>query len=308
MNRTNIESKWDIITDIPTYILQSPNATKMKNLIIIIPGNPGVAEYYQDFMDELYKKLNGKFGIICISHAGHVSVPLSLQNNKDNKVHFDYSILDNQMQHKLYFIKQNISLDSNIILIGHSIGCYIILHMLEEIQNLGLKLERVDKCILLFPTIERMAISPMGKSFTSFVKYFYWILIIIVNIIHHFIPKALLRLFIDFALRKNESKDCAIEATLKVVSPVVFNNAVRMAKFEMETVTEANYQIISKYLSKLIFYYGTDDHWCPNNYAEEMKQKYPSANLFVAHKKHEHAFVLNSSREVAVFCVENYIL
>jgi len=36
-------------------------------------GNPGVAEYYADFMQELYKRCH--LPIRCISHAGHVTVP-----------------------------------------------------------------------------------------------------------------------------------------------------------------------------------------------------------------------------------------
>jgi len=35
-------------------------------------GNPGVAQYYADFMQELYKRR--RMPIHCISHAGHVTV------------------------------------------------------------------------------------------------------------------------------------------------------------------------------------------------------------------------------------------
>lgn len=41
--------------------------------------------------------------------------------------------LQGQIQHKLAFIRQFVPPDVRIILIGHSIGCYMILHMLEEL-------------------------------------------------------------------------------------------------------------------------------------------------------------------------------
>jgi len=36
-------------------------------------GNPGVAQYYADFMQALYQSC--RLPVYCISHAGHVTVP-----------------------------------------------------------------------------------------------------------------------------------------------------------------------------------------------------------------------------------------
>jgi len=35
-------------------------------------GNPGVAQYYADFIQELYKRCH--LPVCCVSHAGHVTV------------------------------------------------------------------------------------------------------------------------------------------------------------------------------------------------------------------------------------------
>ena len=71
-----------------------------------------------------------------------------------------------------------------MILIGHSIGAYIILHLLKNCH----RAEDVTKCILLFPTIERMAISPSGRYVTPMVTYFKWCVIATVTVFS-FLPE-----------------------------------------------------------------------------------------------------------------------
>ena len=75
-----------------------------------------------------------------------------------------------QITHKKIFLEEHIPSKSKIILIGHSIGAYIILHLLKNCS----RATDVTKSILLFPTIERMAISPSGRYVTPMVTYFKW--------------------------------------------------------------------------------------------------------------------------------------
>ena len=49
-------------------------------------------------------------------------------------------------------------------------GAYIVLHLLKNCSGAA----AVTKSILLFPTIERMAISPSGRYVTPMVTYFKW--------------------------------------------------------------------------------------------------------------------------------------
>jgi hypothetical protein len=61
--------------------------------------------------------------------------------------------LEGQIQHKVTFIRDHVPEDVTLILIGHSIGCYIILSIMPEITPTF----SVLRCFMLFPTIERMA-------------------------------------------------------------------------------------------------------------------------------------------------------
>ena len=57
--------------------------------------------------------------------------------------------------------------------------------------------------------------------------------------------------------------------------------------------------MIEQNLKKLIFYYGATDHWAPVSYYEDMKKKFPDGEIYLCERKFKHAFVLESSEEVA---------
>jgi len=68
---------------VPTHIVtwggwvDDPSRNSWKDIIVVVPGNPGVTAYYVDFLDALYRDL--KIPIWLIGHAGHEIV---LKNRK----------------------------------------------------------------------------------------------------------------------------------------------------------------------------------------------------------------------------------
>uniref|UniRef100_A0A663MND7 Lipid droplet-associated hydrolase n=1 Tax=Athene cunicularia TaxID=194338 RepID=A0A663MND7_ATHCN len=100
-------------------------------LFMIIPGNPGLAGYYRTFIQALYCGLNQQYPVWVVSHAGHY-LPKKIKKYKD------VFGLNGQVEHKLNFLKKNVSKDIKLVLIAHSIGCYITLEMMKrasELQN-----------------------------------------------------------------------------------------------------------------------------------------------------------------------------
>ena len=102
----------------------------------------------------LFRSSSPTNDFLAIDTAESINLPLSLE----------------QITHKKIFLEEHIPSKSKIILIGHSIGAYIILHLLKNCS----RATDVTKSILLFPTIERMAISPSGRYVTPMVTYFKW--------------------------------------------------------------------------------------------------------------------------------------
>ena len=42
-----------------------------KRLVLIIPGNPGLAGYYETFMGSLHRRMGGEVPVWAVGHAGH---------------------------------------------------------------------------------------------------------------------------------------------------------------------------------------------------------------------------------------------
>ncbi|KAG5866152.1 hypothetical protein JTB14_017002 [Gonioctena quinquepunctata] len=121
-----------------------------EDIVIIIPGNPGVNGFYENFAKTLHEKLG--YSVWCIGHAGHnlpEQVLSPLPKFKGNEYVYG---LKGQIEHKVDFFEKYIPKNARIHLIGHSIGSYIILELLE---HPSIK-DKVADVYLLFPTIEEM--------------------------------------------------------------------------------------------------------------------------------------------------------
>ena len=128
-------------------------------------GNPGLSSYYEDFMARLYQDLGEKVSVWAVSHFGHdfpkdPVLAREIPSLSDNR---DLFTLKGQTQHKVDFIKEYVPKDTKVTLVGHSIGCRMILdalHALDEEGHAGVRM--VKRAYMLFPTIERMYASPNG--------------------------------------------------------------------------------------------------------------------------------------------------
>ncbi|ROT80635.1 putative UPF0554 protein C2orf43-like isoform X1 [Penaeus vannamei] len=148
------------------------------DIVLIIPGNPGVIGYYTSFMKTIYMTLKGTHAVWAVSHAGHCCTTYSTsQFGKDV-----YDLKD-QVRHKIDFIRDFVPKGAKVTLVGHSIGCQITLNVLqafEDSTDISIK-----KSYLLFPTIERMKDSPNGTRLWPVLCYFRWltILMAIINVL-----------------------------------------------------------------------------------------------------------------------------
>ena len=109
-------------------------------LVLIICGNPGQPLFYESFMTHLHAALGGRATVQCVAHAGHTG---------RFKWH-TYLDLERQVAHKVAFVRdllRNRPPTTRLVLVGHSVGAYICLHLLREFAP------RVLRCFQLFPTV-----------------------------------------------------------------------------------------------------------------------------------------------------------
>lgn len=129
------------------------------NALFLIPGNPGVVEFYRGFVEELRSR-HPTFYVAVVGFAGHSLSSAALGHRTDQ----DYDLQD-QIQVQEKFFEQVVARlhalrrgRVNIYYAGHSIGAYIALHLACRHGVL------LRKCFLLAPTICNMAQSPNGVA------------------------------------------------------------------------------------------------------------------------------------------------
>ena len=107
-------------------------------------------------MLRLWADLKGVDAIWAVSHAGHDPRPAEPPYH-DNKGTYD---LQGQIDHKVAFVERAcLPEDAVVTMVGHSMGCYVILKALERIKR------STVRAYFLFPMIERMADTPNGTTF-----------------------------------------------------------------------------------------------------------------------------------------------
>jgi pimeloyl-ACP methyl ester carboxylesterase len=159
----------------------APDEAHVRVLIFFIPGNPGLVEYYRHFLDIIRNQLiardsKNKIGyyIHGASLAGFDISPESRQI--PTKVQTLPLSLDDQVEDVYRRVERTVDRlrardsiegDLPVILIGHSIGAYMVLQTVNKWQALakqGPTNMRLSAGICLFPTIYELALSPTGRQ------------------------------------------------------------------------------------------------------------------------------------------------
>lgn len=207
--------------------------------------------------------------------------------------------MKDQIEHKVAFVDEFVPKDKKLVLIGHSVGAYMALKMLEykRVER------RVCKTILLFPTIENISKTPNGY-FWDPVSYY---------LRHPFALTAWVLSFMPFWLRKKlidwrttwkgrEAHPALIDAFMHCVSYTLMNNALYLAANEMVHINELDEKLvetIQRNISMITFYYGADDKWAPVDFYQAMKDRFPEGDIRLCERGFPHDFVVDTSEDVA---------
>ncbi|XP_036336935.1 lipid droplet-associated hydrolase [Rhagoletis pomonella] len=260
-------------------------------IVLCIPGNPGLVGFYTEFLSSLYEKLGKKIPVWIIGHSGHEEV---VENSKiqvpclrGNEKLFD---LDGQLQHKKEFIQRFVPANTKIHLIGHSIGAWMVIQLLEE-QTIR---DRVKKCYLLFPTLERMLDSPNGWNFTKIGVPLYTTVGFLIPLFNR-LPKALQIFGIQLYFWLLNIPKTVLNTALEYSKAPVMEKVIFLAKDEMARVCNLDSKLIEKHMPLLKLYYGTTDGWVPVKYYNQLCSRFPEIDAELDKQCIDHAFVLRYS-------------
>ncbi|CAD7089063.1 unnamed protein product [Hermetia illucens] len=285
------------INEIPTHVMtwgkwiEESFADHEREVVICITGNPGLPGFYTQFLSTLHNNLDAKTPVWVIGHAGHDEPSASSVRKvpplSGNESKFE---LNAQLKHKIEFIETYVPAHVKIHLIGHSIGAWMILQLLKESR---IK-DRLQKCYLLFPTVERMAVSPNGVVFTKLVLPVFFAVRMLAKFVNC-LPISLRVLMISAYFWITSTPRFFLGTTLKYLRPTILDCVVHLAKEEMERVTDLEVDIVQDNVDLLKFYYGTTDGWVPVKYYDEIKVRVPGIDAELDEFRISHSFVLREA-------------
>lgn len=228
--------------------------------------------------------------------SGHAVVPDKESNVAENKVHLFN--LKGQLSHKLDLLTNHIDKKSKLHLIGHSIGAWLVVEILQNNEAL---FERVSSINLLFPTLQRMAKTRNGKFLNVFVRRIHLIIILLLSFLN-ILPECIKIFLVGMYLKLISQPSTYCKTILKYLYPKVIEKVLILAYDEMDKVTMLNKRAIEKIKHLTNVIYSTDDGWAPLNYIDELKMFQPSIQMQEVNI--EHAFVFKSSEQVAEMVVK----
>eukprot|EP01133_Synstelium_polycarpum_P000208 gene208-252_t len=278
LQRVNLHK--DIRGHSSSEVLSTKHHPESRLKFIVIPGNPGMVQFYTEFIKTLYVALGSQHDVIGISHLGHcgrIEEQFTLEEQIEHKVIF--------LQHLLH-TRFNGQPNVEFVLIGHSVGSYI---SLKLTQRHGTTLNIVKE-VNLFPTFRNLyeGLSPMIKVAVQ--DRFRGIVANILNVVPAFVTRTVMSVIMP------QSTD---EFNVNYWSA---SNILFMAHDETREICELDDECKSLFgsrLDDLLFIYGTSDPYTPKSFFEDLVAAYPSGNIEYAPEGVPHAFVLSHAPLVA---------
>jgi len=304
---------------VPTTVYHSlPRARTVNGpLLIFIPGNPGIINYYIPYFQELSSQF-AHLEILGISHAGHsitvaetFDAVFSLQNQIDHKVAIIEEYLqksgsdddkDDDDDDDVVVDKDDIYKSRDVLIMGHSVGTWIM-------ERIVLKMsDRVNFKFIGFitPTIIDIHKSEKGKILYPLVKLipFFNTLVAKFSLILRLLPDRIITFILSQVLSNAPSH--ALESTKAFISNNEYiRQSLGLATEEMHTI-QSDWQYLEHFLQATRkipkwFFFSNVDHWVDNRTQHEIMERINDAENCFAENSDEllHSFCVNQSLEFA---------
>lgn len=266
------------------YCVRSASLFPSNLQFVVVPGNPGIIDFYSSFIEHLFTVLEGKHDVLGIGHAGH--------NLPDSNGQRFFNLQD-QIDHKIAFL-EDLRKDNpkvRFVLLGHSVGAYMALKVLHRRPDLP-----VVQVFPLFPTLcnlwsglsvsKRMLSTAMLRhSLPSLVR---WLPLWAV--------RGLVRVSGELV---EESHYLALEKNLaySIIGNIL--HLLHHETVEIGDLDEEMKEVITKHIDKLVFIYGPTDVYAPRESFLKLKDMFSEVDAHLADETIPHAFVVTHYAEVA---------
>lgn len=284
-------------------------------LIIFVPGNPGLLGLYHDFLSALLTNLKDQSNvtILGLSHNNFINVNSTIKNTTTTNIHdsdlnfIEKSIVKSytnephhielQVLNKILILKKllNVNLkDVSLMFIGHSIGCHVILRLMQE----KVISESLISSILVHPALDNIAKTQKGQSISYLFTYKLDTLIkVLAYILDALVPVSIKTIATKYYCPKEMVERCSdivLNSFQSLGSPKNLVALMQMAKSEFEYIknSDVNY-MIKDHVDKIKIIYSINDGWVDEDCKISLKDNYPS--IATEELPTIHAFIMEPS-------------
>ncbi|RUP49115.1 hypothetical protein BC936DRAFT_143265 [Jimgerdemannia flammicorona] len=288
---TPLRSTWDVRGDLTETLWWPAKGTgPSKTVLFMVPGNPGLVEYYENFLQEIYVQTKARIEIFGVSHLGH-----SPGNHNQLDQRSRLYTLREQIDHKAHcldLLQERFPPETQYILVGHSMGAYVCAEVLRERPN-----HNISTIVALFPTLKHIANTPNGTVLSPIFGPVPRTIISAAASGASLLPRPVLLPLVK--LFTGQPEPGLSTTALKLLRGHVVNNALYMAGQEMEMIAELDEVFYEEHVDKFVIYYGVGDRWVPVEHHREMLERFPEANIHLCEENLPHAFVLGGFFETS---------
>lgn len=300
----------------PALLWQSSGAPLAA--ILLIPGNPGVCSYYEEYADAMHRALGRQSTILCPSLLGHhgEGPPPSGTVRAFGRARSFYTVQDqiDALVHALDRLEAMHEERVPLVLIGHSVGAYAAQRIFAAHSH------RIDSVHYLFPTLAHIAKQPRACTLAPLLAPHGTVLVYWLAVIFSLLPYILI-LPLVMLLTGMRGRYAAITTTFTRSPRAVFN-ALSMARDEMFVIRDFDPDIIRATAGapardqtiRAFWAPGNADSWAPapaRAYAEEHLhlERVPALDTAADARPFRtstvvsgmsHAFILHKSHEMAL--------
>jgi len=293
-----------------------------KVLCICVPGNPGVAEYYSNFVRALSEALvlehrrrqtEQDVGVLsnkkrratttrvvveCVGFLGHhAEAKIASRTPR-------WYTLDEQKAHVLRYVKSRVMEEektkTRCFLVGHSIGSHVALHVVNEMRS-----EEMEKMVGLMPFLHVNEKSKMQK-FLAWLVSLRVVVRAVAKLLGFMQRCKALKKAIENRATKGMKSELGISVTKRWAREMSLVNMALMGDTEFKFLRDWKGNVVDAmkaHAKKICFVYAGEDHWGPLHQRDKLMDEIEGLEI-VTDESYEHAFVLDdeSSNKLALQC------
>lgn len=225
--------------------------------VLLLPGNPGIIEYYRPFLRKLWQKLSPDLQKVCHFHAlglpGHDL--RELNGDREFVISDHVGFCRSYLQSKMLLAESE---EHNLVMVGHSYGSHLALTVMETLAE-----EEVCQVslVMLMPALWEIAYCAgllTRLALADWRGLLSWLTWMVTNVTPPIMRDALLS-----SIGHDRESECISRKLVDGRRRSVFENITSLGRDELVNIRNPYHMITSKSIQSALLVYVDDDKWCP---------------------------------------------